>query len=413
MKKIMFNRIHFAMLVCFVILGIQLTSCEKEEDNSPVITGIRNYAPAPNDTILDVLVPGQYVVLEGSNLQNASLITFDGIPATIDNGILAGNYAVVKVPDVIPFPLVAEVDVNKVRFVNTNGETSFDFPILAGPPAITGVSNELPTPGTVVAISGTNLFQIESFSFGGTNIADFQISEDGTFITFTAPELTQSGPVKVVTRSGVDSTIFAVNDFETGMLCNFDDINTFSWGAEIKNDSQEFPGNQGNFAVLNSDILAPWSGDWWSGGRSINLNGTQLVPVEDLDLPVDNFALKFEFNVPGDWIGTQLYVIKDYSFEADPSYQMLWEPWLVANGAQTFSATTAGQWVTVTLPLTMFKVADSDGLPGKGDSVASLVDLLGDAGSGGITIYTANKTEVATETGFRGAFDNIRIIRIK
>lgn len=408
MKKILFNRIHFLLLSCLALVVLQLSSCKDEDMDVPVITAVRNYDVAPNDTLVDVLVPGQFVVLEGAHLQEAIMISFNGIPATFNKALFADNYAVVRVPDVIPFPLVAEEDMNKIKYVTPAGETTFNFNIVAGAPMVAGVFNENPVEGETVVIGGTNLFLIEEVDFGGAIITEFETSIDGTTLAFTMPASSTSGPVSITTASGTSETAFNVNDLTTGIICNFDGIGSLAWGTGTSNSDPAFPGNHGWYPILDTGILGPGNWSWWDWQRSINIEQPQQwVPVAELNQPVANYALKFEMNISGEWNGVSMLILKDYSWD----YLVRFEPWKTSE-TKTTNVTTGGRWLTVTIPLTEFR-NKKDGNDGTGDSATSLTQLLGSSGAGGINFFTINAGSAPTPIGLRVAIDNIRVVKIK
>ena len=408
MKKILFNRIRFLAYSCLALIVLQLSSCKDEDIDTPVITAVRNYAPAPNDTLVNLLVPGQFVVLEGANLQEAVMITFAGIPATFNKALFADNYAVVRVPDVIPFPLVAEEDMNKIRYVTPGGETTFNFDIVAGAPMISGIFNENPVEGEIAMIAGTNLFLIEEVRFGGAIITDFEASIDGTAVFFTMPASAASGPVSITTASGTAETTFNVNDLTTGVICNFDGIGSLAWGTGTSNSDPAFPGNHGWYPILDTGILGSGNWSWWDWQRSINIEQPQQwVPVAELNQPLANYALKFEMNISGEWNGVSMLILKDYNWD----YLIRYEPWKTS-ATKTTNISTGGKWRTVTIPLTEFR-NKKDGNDGTGDSATSLTQLLGSSGAGGINFFTINAGSAPTPVGFRAAIDNIRVVKIK
>lgn len=411
MKNILNKYIPFLLAFSMTVIITLFTSCDNNDDvtssGAPVITEIRNYAASPNDTLVDKIVPGQWIVITGKNLANTIEILIDGVTVSFDPGLFSDTYAVVQVPSVIPFPSVPESEFNTIKYTTKGGHIVFPFNIVAGPPALASITNENPVEGEVVTIYGTNLFLISEISFGGTIITDYTTKDDGTAISFVMPNVTTSGPVSITTVSGTTSTTFNVNDLTTGMFCNFDGIGGLAWGTGTSNNSAEFPGNHGYFAVLNNGVLNGGAGDWWSWERSINSNAGQWVSTEDLTLDLDQLALKFEMNVPGDWNGTSILVLKDYNW----TYVARYEPWKISE-TKTTNFTTDGNWVTVTIPLTEFRT-NKDGKDGTGDQATSLTTLLGASGNGTMIIYTANTNSTPTATGFRGAIDNIRIVKIK
>lgn len=405
MNKVTYNQRYSSLLllVLATVLTCMQSGCKKETtEGGPVITSVRNYAASPADTLVQGITTGQYVVLIGRNLRDAVQISFNGVPATINSAMYSDTSAAVLVPAVIPFPSVSPEDLNTIRYVTRQGATTFTFDIVAPPPTITSISNENANEGDSVHINGLNLFFITELTFAGTPITNYVTASDGTSIGFVLPALTHSGPVVLTTKSGSASTPFNVNDLTTGMLCDFDNVNTFSWGTGIENSSVDFPGNRGNYAVLNNGILPAGDGTWWGWQRSINTNDVQWVPVDSLGVSPDDYALKFEISIPDAWSGTSIYVIKGFSFD----YMARYEPWQGANGTVT-PFTTKG-WQTVTIPLSLFR-----GNEGKGSAAASLTTLLGASGNGAVNIQTKNFSASPSASGLNAAIDNIRVVKIK
>lgn len=406
MNKIIFNQNYrrLLFLALAVAFACMQSGCKKEamDGGAPVITSVRNYAASPADTLVNNITTGQWVVLIGHNLKDAVQVSFNGIPANINSVMFSDTSAAVLVPAVIPFPSVSPEELNTIHYVTRKGATTFTFGIVAPPPTITSISNENANEGDSVYINGLNLFFIQELTFAGTPVTKFSTAGDGTSIGFVLPALTQSGRVVVVTKSGKASTPFNVNDATTGMLCDFDKTNTFSWGTGIENSSVNFPGNRGNYAVLSNGILPAGDGTWWDSQRSMNTNDVQWVPVDSLGLSLDDYGLKFEISVPTAWTGTSIYVIKGYAFD----YMARYEPWQGTNN--TVTAFTTKGWRTVTIPLSMFRNND-----GKGSAAASLIALLGASGNGAINIQTKNFSASPSASGLKAAIDNIRVVKIK
>lgn len=405
MNKVIFNQIYrnVLFLVLTAVFALSQSACKKDTtEGAPVITSVRNYAASPDDTLVNSITTGQRVVLVGRNLREAVQISFNGVPATINSILFSDTSATVLVPAVIPFPSVPAESLNTIQYITKHGTTTFTFGIVAPPPTITSISNENARAGDSVYISGLNLFFISEMTFAGTPITAYTVAGDGTFIGFVLPALSQSGPVVIRTKSGTVSTPFNVNDSTTGVLCDFDKINTFSWGTGTDNSSVNFPGNKGYYAVLNNDILPAGDGNWWNWQRSINTNDVQWVPVDSLSVPIDQYAIKFEISVPAAWTGTSIYVVKGNSFD----YMARYEPWQRADG--TISPFITKGWRTVTLPLSTFRASD-----GKGTAAASLTSLLGSTAKGSVNIHTKNFAASPSASGLKAAVDNIRVVKIK
>ncbi|HEY9258694.1 glycan-binding surface protein [Chitinophaga sp.] len=405
MNKVLFNHRYWRLpfLMFIAVFALMQAACRKEvTEAAPVITSVRNYAASPADTLVNSITTGQWVVLIGHHLKDAVQISFNGVPATVNSIMFSDTSATVLVPAVIPFPSVPAESLNTIQYITKHGSTTFTFGIVAPPPTITGISNENANVGDSIYIYGLNLFFISEMTFAGTPITGYSTAADGTAIGFVLPTLSQSGPVMINTKSGIASTTFNVNDSTTGVLCNFDNINTFSWGTGVDNSSVNFPGNRGSYAVLSNDILPAGDGNWWNWQRSINSNDVQWIPTDSLNVPVDQYAIKFEISVPAAWTGTSIYVLKGNSFD----YMARYEPWQGADGAA--SAFTTKGWHTVTIPLSTFRTNE-----GKGAAAASLTTLLGSSAKGSVNIQTKNFSASPSASGLKAAIDNIRVVKIK
>ena len=402
MKKIIENRF---LQLCCILVTLLMVACDKDDMNGPVITGVRNYAPSPDDSVLQSLQPGQWVVLTGHNLAGATQIVINGVSTAFNASMFTDSYAVVQVPAIIPFPLIPDEQQNTIKYVTHQGSTVFSFDVSTPAPTITSISNENANTGEVVYIYGTNLFLLNKLSYAGTEITEYSSAPDGTYVSFTVPELNGIGPVVVQNKTGEFSTVFNIND-TTGILCNFDDVNTLSWGPTRDNSSNTFPGNKGYYAILKNDGLNARNFNWWEGNRSINTNAVQWLPTENLSDPLDDYAVKFEINIPQKWGGTSVYIVRDYNW----TYVARFEPWKLGNN-KTAPVSTSGNWLTVTIPLTQFRTK-ADGMDGTGMSAPNLKALLGDSGSGPFNMFTINDLEESAPA-LNIAIDNIRVVKIR
>ena len=407
MKNILNKRISFLLVFSMTLIITMFVSCNNDDDitkaNAPVITEIRNYAASPNDTIVDKIVPGQWIVITGKNLENGTEILIDGVPVEFNPGLFTDTHAVIQVPSAIPFPSVPESQFNTITYVTKEGSVVFPFSVVAGPPSITSISNENAIEGDEVTIFGTNLFLVSELVFGGTEITDFTEVDDGTSISFVMPNITTSGPLSITTQSGSISTVFNVKDLTTGIISKVDDFGRYEWwgGAELASGdpnsgwpsyNPDFPGNPTIYFTFNYSDIPPGQGANWT--HAIRLSDGPWVPVENLSDPIGNWAVKFEMNIPNDWTGGSICI---YSSNTD--YLARYEPWL-----KTGKFKTTG-WQTVTIPLNTFSKSE-----GKGDAAQAITDLIDSNGNSAMQIFLHNYE--TSGIGFYGAFDNIRVVKI-
>ncbi len=409
MKHIINSYKNYIFLAITVFVIGFATSCKKDTgDNLPIITAIRNYVAAPGDSLLTKVGPGRWVVITGSNLRGATQIFFDGVAASFNEGLFSDTTAVVLIPAVISFPTVPTAQLNTIRYVTNHGEVTFTFPINPPPPTITSVSNEYTQPGKVLTIYGNNLFFVDKVIFPGnlevTTILSSRI--DGTSITITVPAgLNSAGVLKLINRYGVATSIFSYNDYVTGVLCNFDNINTFGYysGKRI-NDATLFPDNTGYYGEIYAGAIGSYSYDQ-ANGRCLNINPVQWIPQANLNDTLANYGMKFEIFVKEPWGGAALMIRRD---ESSWKYLARYEPWKTSAISPFFSNT----WYTVTIPLTEFRTKAAAG-EGTGTSATSFTDLINATGNRGLGFMYINDQGSAVPTKFDVGIDNVRIVKIK
>nr|WP_319997326.1 glycan-binding surface protein [uncultured Draconibacterium sp.] len=379
----------------------------------PMITRVRSTETSPNDTLINVIYPGSEISLIGFNLKGATEIAFQGIAADLSKVVYTDTSAIVQVPADLSGSNASLA--NTITYITDIGAINFSIKIV-GPPVISSISLEVPQEGDMVSIYGYNFVSIESLIFAGTEITEYEVSADESSLSFVAPALTQGGPAEITTLGGAFATPYNVKDVMTGALSNFEWDGVFNWDwwaatlavedASLNegwiNVFPEFAGNGGIFLVMKTGFIPSGGGAEWE--TAVRIPEVEWLPPANIVDPVDSWALKFEMNVPQAWNGSAL-VFKTESED----YVVRYEPWQVfANKTVDFA--TPG-WQTVVIPLSMFRGNDSTLGEGKGDSVTSLSQLLGDDGKGSLRIYPHNYGADESKTIFFGAFDNFRVVR--
>jgi len=207
MKKLLNNRISHLLFLGMMLIVTMLTSCTNNDDlnGAPVITAVRNYAPAPNDTLVTSLVPGQWIVIHGKNLKKALKISFNGSSAQFDAGLFSDDTAVLKVPSSLPYNNLDPDIVNTIQYVTATGTTTFKFNVDAPPATILGNSMTAATKvGDSIHIYGTNLFLIEKLTIAGVEISPLKKVDNGSSIGFVLPVINAPMPWagEIVAASG-------------------------------------------------------------------------------------------------------------------------------------------------------------------------------------------------------------------
>ena len=100
---IILYRRQVQLLVVLTLFFACFTACKKEETNTssaaPVIRNLRAIAPAPNDSTLTKVSPGQLVVLQGDNFLGVKAVYFNGVLASFNAALVGKQNLVVTVPE--------------------------------------------------------------------------------------------------------------------------------------------------------------------------------------------------------------------------------------------------------------------------------------------------------------------------
>lgn len=507
MKKLLNNRISHLLLLSIVLVMTIMTSCNNDDlsGGAPVITEVRNYEAAPNDTLVTSIVPGQWIVIHGHNLKDAVEISFNGVSADFNTGIFRDDAVVLQVPPSIPFNDTDPDKLNTIKYVTDEGETTFKFNLNSLPATITGnsmtiykvvgdsifingtnlflvkelkiagidissfktvsdgssigfvlpeinapmpwegeivaqsgiyqfeiliepeifsVSNANPSEGDIVRVYGKNLGGITSFKFGGATITEFSEDPVGFYVEFTAPGESNYtyGPVSIVNNFGTATTPYNINTrsgYTEGLLANLEWSDYFGWAwygdvsltvdnaansggwLKVMTDINGTKGtNHSMFISFDTPVLKA------NESKFCPFGGNKWIPEVNLSDPVGNWALQFEISVAKPWNGSTLYITT--AFAAD-TYVARYEPWKIS-ATKTADYKTDG-WQTVTIPLSQFKTKKNS--LGDGDSVSSIINLLGATGNTAFDITLKNLGTSDTKTGFYAGIDNVRVVKIK
>jgi hypothetical protein len=349
--------------------------------------------------------PGDSVFLLGANLVLVQSFSYAGSNITSFKSNLDGT--------ALGFLMPAQQPTDQILLTTKGGSVAFK---IEATPTITGVTNENVAAGDSVYVYGTYLKSIETFTFGGASITSSVSSADGSSVGFVMPSGSTGGPVSITTPFGTATTVFNVKDVKTGNLANFEGGNGWQWwgGSSLKSGDPssswpayiaDFPGNPTHFQVLKTKPLSKGEGNTWSS-YAVRVASGQWIPAANLSDPISDWALKFEVNIKEPWNGGTINIQS-----TDGKYIARWEPWQVS--ATTTAAIKTKGWTTITIPFSMFKAKDATLGDGKGVSISTFTELLGTSGKSECLAFIKNYSDSDTPTGFYGAFDNFRVVKIK
>ncbi len=184
--------------------GTSATSSSDQFDylGVPTVSGV---TPASGPVI-----GGQYISVTGSNLLNVTAVHF---------GSVAANYfyseSSIDLEVFVPVGTPGTVDVTVTTSSGTSSQSAADQYTYQAPPTITSISPSvgLPSGGTQVTITGTNLAGATAVHFGSTSVTTF-VSDTATQIVLDAPA-GRAGTVDVTVTTPVGTSPHTPSDHYT------------------------------------------------------------------------------------------------------------------------------------------------------------------------------------------------------
>ena len=154
---------------------------------------------------------GTAVTITGTDLQDVTQVLFGGVNSTF---AITSNTSIVAIA---PAQASGPVDITLVSNYGTSATSVYDvFTFDGTAPTISAIDTTAgpSAGGTLITITGTNLFDVSSISFGGTAATDFA-SLDGNTLIVVAPavspstiDITVSNPTATSSTSSADLFTF-------------------------------------------------------------------------------------------------------------------------------------------------------------------------------------------------------------
>lgn len=394
-------------LICLLLL---LASCSKDDvaEGIPVITGVSLVDEAKFDSTFTKASRGTVIVIRGNNINDITAVYFNDLAADFNPVYNTSDNLIIRIPENAPTIGTNPNVSNEIRVITKRGEAKYSFVLELPPPTISYISNENAKPGDSIYIHGSSFFGVEKIVFpGDIESTEFSANEDGTILGTIVPNnMNSRGPVSVYTAFGFTSTFVSINNINgPEIFNNFDDVNYYNgsggYSVAVSNSSVNFPGNHGNYGVFDAVGIAAGNQSWDAAGRSVNLAKKVLISPDSLGVSASKYAIKFEIFVKVPWESGVMRVVHS-TLSGKPTHTALYKPWSTSP-SKTYQTTG---WVTVTIPLTDFKLSS-----GVGDSAKTVSDLIDITGTNAFNLrfYAESGIPVAR---IHMAVDNMRLVRI-
>jgi hypothetical protein len=322
--------------------------------------------------------PGGTFTIYGTGFTGVTGVSLGSTALTAGNGTTAGTYSVVSngaINAAVPYSMAGSEAVKVITSDGTSN-TSVNLTISAIP-VITGINLTSAYPDESIVISGYNMSNVSSVTFGADG-AGSVTGTTATSVTVTTPNHQTGGAVSVTMSNGSGGSEVAAGDSNSFTFYAVADFTSFSPTSGYHDDEITFSYTGSGTGTLNQFVFGSSVG---TGGIGSGGSGTYTVPAPwDGANPgavtvyaqwVDGSAIA---NVP---IGTFTYDV-----ETAPTISSITDEgngWVQANGtmmADITSGTVDGSGATISVT-------------GSNTSVAIDIPAADEATSTGITFTNA------------------------
>lgn len=299
------------------------------------------------------VVPGQRLDIYGENFYEVARVYLTNInPLAETNG---QQPAVVEEYDMQSFTVADKFTRIIVSMPTTiipegylvvecySGKSAYGFASSVPAPVITGLSSDMPIPGSTMTIYGRNLLEVISVDVNGEYeipVSDLIVAATQDKVTFTLPAAPQqAGKIAITTQGGR-----AEYDFYpySNLVIDFDSTTSWwwSWGANERTNEtgNHAPSITSGLSYGVDDVV---DNQWWFGVW--NFSGLSYPNIIPNATPVASIEVRFECYVAIDLQGTT-FRFKLCDIETSG----------YAPVDRSTGKTPIGQWFTCVIPLSQF-----------------------------------------------------------
>lgn len=355
MKHNTFNIRALAAIFAAATLSVSLASCDDiveyndgytaadkmANTGAPEIMAVYNIGDTAKTTPITEAEIGTMVRIEGKDLNNVQSITFNTVPAVLDDIYTASTYAIVRVPETLSFE-----HVNKIEYTTDRGSASFDFVVPFPSLTVGSLDNEFANAGGTVTLNGANFDVYEFGSQSEVFVGDKEATVSDVTkqsMTIHIPEGTPDNSLITLKWSTSDGSAKTVSlpfrPTNSLLYADFDDVSINKDGAlkvDIEGDDAT---STASSTLGHKHLHFTGNFDAWAWNTyDISRNMIDAGDITNLD----DYVLKFEVLTTNEHPLTEATGLK-FCFNWGDTYN--WNP---ANGA---GINTFGNWQTVTLPL--------------------------------------------------------------
>lgn len=391
--------------ISFILLLVLQQSCKKEEEEciAPVIDSIT----FEGDSVrIDYLVPTKSITVHGSHLKGTTKIVINDL--SYDASYLYSSDTTFTFT--VPYVSSHVTTIDSLTFYKSCGSSVLELRVMTAPALIEHISNEFAVAGDVITLKGSYFVELDSVFFPDHIPGEIVEGYTDSVCQVIVPEgVVNQGLIVLTSLSGDGNSTYNI-DFNdsTGLLCNFDDLDTWDgWGGSVIQNAQDLsiPPANGYFFVTTLSNISPGSGEIESSALPITILD---IPEYEGNLTPGYFALQAEFYLQYPWKCGYYKILlgaKNDADELEYSYEYNYQPWSdTINYGGEFR--TNG-WETFNVPLTRFMLSGSSSIYLQSYSQLRMINYMQ-----WIFVNPAEEDGGKPLPHFKMAIDNIRLAQI-
>ncbi|HMQ45961.1 MAG TPA: glycan-binding surface protein [Saprospiraceae bacterium] len=402
-----FHYKHWLFVALFSVTVLLPFSCNKDEVTgidkdadigNPQVHFIRSTDPNAADSLLVGAFMGSLIAIVGEDLGHTVELWFNDQQAALNPTYVTDKTIIVNVPSSVPVEVT-----NKIRFVFSNGaEMLYDFSVNVPAPVLNSIKSEYVEDGDVAVLYGDFFFEPIHITFPG-NLEGEIVVLSKTEAQVRVPAGAESGEITVKTNFGTAVSSFIFRD-NRNVIVNFDDLRHRTWNspiADVAVGTNELAPCAGNYTYFKMDNVSAWQ---WVNELNMmyiaedGVTGRGNIPIFPGGASVNEWAVRFEVNVPVEWREIPLEIFfapygADHGRDIPVPLER-WQPWAENGVYQTDG------WVTVTIPLKDFD-EDKNGTPAQLSDLSQYTNLT-------IMLFGA----AVDANNIYIAIDNVRVVKL-
>ncbi|SFB84316.1 hypothetical protein SAMN04487907_101879 [Zunongwangia mangrovi] len=305
-------KILYKVTILVFVAGLMFTSCDNEDDsNGSSELIVESISFAENDSLVNTGYANNMYIIRGEGFSDLRKIYFNETDTYFNPTLVTDQVIFVTIADGTPF----RGENNNLVLQTSDNSVTYEFPIGAPPPSITGFNPLAGGAGDIVTIEGEVFDDLIEVRFG--DIPAEVVSSTTTEIKVRVPEGVVQAPIFVETEGGITR---ATQTFGFKYLI-YDDSLDNSWWIGGWDGTQDFENTEqvrrGDFAIKRT-----YTGAY--SGFQIG-NGTGELSVSDYQ------AIKMSIYTTSGGQNVQLVINSNYD-----------APYVIS--------LTQGEWTNITVP---------------------------------------------------------------